>query len=188
MTPAGAYVSDLLPTADAPGRFLVALFYPDGNAQISTYTLNGDLPVIEIGSWASNPDESFTVTMTGTPEADYDAPVTVDFSFGEGGVLHQDDIVFHPLPLADTLDVVFPSVVATFTSDTLPAADSLGRVITLTLYDDGTVEMATDFLNGTDPIVEIGGWAIDDTDNLTVTLTGRPARRTMTSRSCWSLA
>ncbi len=173
VTPAGAYVSDLLPATDAPGRFLVAVFYPDGDALVSTYVLNGDLPVVELGTWASNVDETLTVTVTGTPDEDYPAPVALDFTIGEGGMLHQDDIVFHPLPLSDTLDVVFPTVVATFVSETLPAADSPGREITLTLYDDETAEMATDFLNDEDPIVEIGGWAVGETGDMTVTLTGR---------------
>ncbi len=173
LTPAGAYVSDLLPAEDAPARFMVAIFYPDGDVLVSSYTLNGDLPVVEVGTWAANVDATFTVTATGTPEGDYETPVTLDFGFGDDGTLVQDAIVFHPLPLADTLDVVFPAVVATFVSETLPAASSPGRVITLPLYDDETAEMATDFLDDADPVVEIGGWAIGATGNLSVTLTGQ---------------
>ncbi|MEZ4610088.1 MAG: copper resistance protein NlpE N-terminal domain-containing protein [Caldilineaceae bacterium] len=69
-----------------------------------------------------------------------------------------------------------PSVVTTYQSDTLPAASSPGRVITLTLYNDGSLEMSTDFLNDEPPIVEVGTWEQGDDDTLTVTLTGRPDR------------
>jgi uncharacterized lipoprotein NlpE involved in copper resistance len=173
LTPAGAYVSDLLPAEDAPGRFMVAIFYPDGGALVSSYTLNGDLPVNELGTWVPGAEITFTVTITGTADGAYESPVAVDFGFGEDGTLVQDDIVFHPLPLADTLDVIFPTIVATFHSETLPAASSPGRVITLTLYNDETAELATDFLNDEEPVVEMGGWAVGETGNLTVTLTGQ---------------
>ena len=40
-----------------------------------------------------------------------------------------------------------PAVVTVYQSDTLPAASSPGRVITLTLFDDGSITMDADFLN-----------------------------------------
>lgn len=62
--------------------------------------------------------------------------------------------------------------VAVYQSDTLPAADSPGRVITLSLYEDGSrAEMTTDFLNETPLIVETGTWESTEEGKLTVTLT-----------------
>ena len=40
----------------------------------------------------------------------------------------------------------------------LPAADTPGRDITLTLKDDRSVEMSTDYLNGKPPLVATGTW------------------------------
>ena len=60
-----------------------------------------------------------------------------------------------------------------YQSDILPAADTQGRQITLTLSDDGAVEMSTDYMNDEPPIVEIGEWAGNGDETITVTLTGR---------------
>jgi uncharacterized lipoprotein NlpE involved in copper resistance len=59
---------------------------------------------------------------------------------------------------------------AVYKSDTLRAADSPGREITLNLYEDGMAEMVTDFLNGT-VIVENGTWERPADGELSVTLT-----------------
>jgi uncharacterized lipoprotein NlpE involved in copper resistance len=62
--------------------------------------------------------------------------------------------------------------VAVYQSDTLPAADSPGRVIMLSLYEDGSrAEMTTDFLNDAPLIVETGTWESSAEGKLTVTLT-----------------
>ena len=58
-----------------------------------------------------------------------------------------------------------------YESDTLPAGDSPGRVITLSLYEDGRAEMTTDFLNDQPLIVETGTWDSSEEGKLTITLT-----------------
>jgi hypothetical protein len=61
---------------------------------------------------------------------------------------------------------------AVYRSETLLAADSPGRVITLSLYEEGSrAEMATDFLNDTPPFVDVGTWESTQEGRLTVTLT-----------------
>jgi len=44
------YVSDLLPSASGGGRLLTLSLEPDATASLSTNFLNGEPPVVEIGS------------------------------------------------------------------------------------------------------------------------------------------
>jgi hypothetical protein len=53
---------------------------------------------------------------------------------------------------------------------TLPAADSPGRDMTLTLKADGTAELSTDYMNGQPPIVQTGMWQKQDDGSITLTL------------------
>lgn len=70
----------LLPAASGGGTRLVALsLFDDGAAQLSTEFANEEAPLIEQGSWVDNGDDTFTVTLTGRPDAAYAAPVAVTF-------------------------------------------------------------------------------------------------------------
>ncbi|MCB0049307.1 MAG: copper resistance protein NlpE N-terminal domain-containing protein, partial [Caldilinea sp.] len=147
----------------------------NNNAEQTTIYLTKGA-VSEVGVWAEEVDGSITVTMTGTLEQEYDEPSPVTY-LRDGDLLVDGAFVFFKLDeitpeMMDALTA--PAVSATYKSDTLPAADSPGRVITLTLLDDGSLTMSTDFLNDQPPIEEVGTWEENADGTLTVSLTGTP--------------
>lgn len=54
---------------------------------------------------------------------------------------------------------------------TLPAADTPGRAMILTLNPDGSATMSTDYLNGQPAIVETGTWQVNDDGTVTTSFT-----------------
>lgn len=80
-------------------------------------------------------------------------------------------------PTAAPAEAEVPEVAyaGTYTAQ-LPAADSPGRDITLTLAEDGSVTMTTDYLNDQPPIVETGTWQANPDGTATVTLTAQGDR------------
>jgi hypothetical protein len=54
-----------------------------------------------------------------------------------------------------------------------PAASSALQTISLTLSEDGSAEMTTDFHNDEEPIIEIGTWEENGDGTILLTLTGR---------------
>ncbi len=58
----------------------------------------------------------------------------------------------------------------TFTA-TLPAADTPGRAMTMTLNPDGTASMNTDYMNGQPPIFETGTWQDNGDGTVTTSFT-----------------
>lgn len=172
-SPAGVWVSDILPAASSPGQVVLLILYDDGSLQSSTWYLNGEDPIIEVGDWSDNGDGSVTVTVTGTNERTYDAAQELAFDY-DGDVLTYLSLTLNRVPAAGSAPAAEP--VAIYASDTLPAASSPGREISLVLYDDGSAQMITDFLNGEEPIVELGEWVDNGDDTLTLTLTGREDR------------
>ena len=173
--PSGTYATNVYPAADAPGYIAVLALYANNNAeQTSIYLTKG--AVSEVGIWAEEIDGSITVTMTGTLEKEYDEPASVTY-LRDGDLLVDGPFVFFKLDeitpeMMDALTA--PAVSATYKSDTLPAADSPGRVITVTLFDDASVTMSTDFLNDQPPIEEVGTWEENADGTLTVSITGTP--------------
>lgn len=216
--PDGAFVSALLPAADASGFFQVAVFYPNGDLMLSSYFLNGEPPVVEIGRWEVSADVvtdtvdagatepvtepvtdtvtetvpvtvpvtdtgamtetsasaplTYTVTLTGTVEEVYENPVIIQMIAQTGGALELDTVTLYPLPTAK-LDTMTPVAVAQFESDVLPAASGPGLQIRLTLYDDASLEMMSDFQEPGEVVTETGEWLVNDEGNLVVTLTGQ---------------
>lgn len=171
MTPSGAYVSDLLPSDDEGGNFFVTLFYDDGNLLFSTYSLNGDLPILEVGSWAGNDDGTFTITVTGTVDEDYTAPVEVPITFNEDGTINIAGVPLYPLEDIDLSAA--PSLVAEFQSEPITDTIDLTHTLTLAAYDDFSAELITTYEEEGEVYTEYGEWEVDEsTDQLTVTLTG----------------
>lgn len=166
----GVYTSELLPAADSPGLVLTLALFDNGNALSTANYLNGEAPIVELGTWTDNEDGTLTLSITGTADEEYDEPSTPIFAVADDR-LESDNIILTKLPVADLAMESAP--VAYFQSDTLPAASSPGRVIELVFFDDGTAFMRTDFLNDEAPIDEIGVWEQAD-DTVTVTLLGRP--------------
>lgn len=67
--------------------------------------------------------------------------------------------------------------VGTYRSGLIPAASSPGRVVTLTLRDNGSAALASDFQNNEPPVLQEGDWRRVDTQTVSITLTsggGRP--------------
>jgi hypothetical protein len=54
---------------------------------------------------------------------------------------------------------------------TLPAADSAGRDMTLTLEAGGAAELSTDYMNGQPPIIQRGSWQKQGDGSIVLTLT-----------------
>jgi uncharacterized lipoprotein NlpE involved in copper resistance len=172
--PSGTYVTNVYPAADAAGYIVVLSLYANNNVEQTTIYLTKGA-VTEIGVWEMQDDGSIAVTITGSMEEGYEQEsVTV---YRQSGDMLQDGAFFlfklSEISPAMMDAMLAPEVVAVFQSDTLPAASSPGRIITLTLYADNTLTMSSDYLNGEAPIVQVGVWQEDDDGALTVTLTGQ---------------
>jgi uncharacterized lipoprotein NlpE involved in copper resistance len=172
--PSGTYVSNVYPAADAAGYVTLLSLFANNNAEQTTVYLTKGA-VTEVGVWEKLDDGSIVVTLTGTPEEAYDEEVATTYDWS--GEMLQDGafLLFKLLEITPSMmdAATAPSVIALFESATLPAASSPGRIITLTLYDDETLTMSTDFLNDEAPIVEMGVWQEGDDGSITVTLTGK---------------
>lgn len=77
--PVAYYKSDTLPAASSPGRVIELVLLDDGGAAMRTDFLNDTAPIVEIGVW-EEAEDTVTVTLTGTPDQEYDAPVTIVFA------------------------------------------------------------------------------------------------------------
>jgi uncharacterized lipoprotein NlpE involved in copper resistance len=174
----GIYTSGLLPAADSPGLVITLALFDNGAAQSTSDYLNAEAPVVEVGTWTDNADDTVTLAITGTPAEEYAETLTMTLTVA-AGQLDADGVIFTLLPVSelpvseppDDEQSVAGEPVAYFKSDTLPAASSPGRVVELVLLDDGSAAMRTDYLNDEAPLVEVGIWE-EGADTLTVTLTG----------------
>ena len=173
--PAGVYVSNVYPAADAAGYVALLALYDNGAAeQTTTYLTKG--ATTEIGAWAEEIDGSITVTMTAQLDGDEYAEPAVTLFAREGEILMDGAFMLFRLEeitpeMMDALSA--PAVVAVYASDTLPAASSQGRIVTLTLFDDGTLAFDTDYLNDEPVVAEVGTWEQDADGALTISITGQ---------------
>ncbi len=169
--PAGVYVSQIVPAASSPGMVVFMILYESGDVQASTYYLNNEPPVQESGAWAANVDGSVTVTVTASADQTYDQPQTLVFQRS------RDTLSFLSLQLTRIEAAPAssgPQPTAWYQTDVMPAASSPGLQKSLILYDDGSVQMITDYMNGEAPIVEVGETIDNGDGTITVTLTGQP--------------
>lgn len=179
------FESDVLPAASSPGRMITLTLDEDGSAEMSTDYMNDEPPVVEVGTWEVNADDStVTVTLTGREDLEYDEPVEIVFSISETGMLEAveyDETIYGEEGLtlfvageeseADLAEeIIDPSGV--YVSDIMPAASSPGRVILMIVYVDGSLQADTYFLNNEPPIMELGAWLDNGDGTLTVTITG----------------
>jgi uncharacterized lipoprotein NlpE involved in copper resistance len=188
MNPAGTYVSKLYPAADASGLLTVLSLFDNNNVeQVSIYV--GKDTIVEQGTWTDNEDGTVTVSITGTAAETYAQPAETSYTYSRGTLTdgmfeftRSEQVTPEQMDAAtgaagdtggseDSAPGETAAPVAVYKSDTLPAADSPGRVITLSLYEDGAAEMTTDFLNDAPLIVETGTWERPEDGKLTVTLT-----------------
>jgi hypothetical protein len=175
ITPSGAYISDVIPAEDGTSTFLVGLFHDDGTLLISTYSLAGDLPVLEVGTWEDNGDGTYTVlasgTISGTVEESYDEPIEIDFSVEEDGTLLLSGT---PLYAVEDLDLGSEeiSLVAEFQSDLITTTSDVTHTMTLSLYGDFSAELYTEYPEEDDSLTEYGEWDISEENQLLLTITG----------------
>lgn len=184
-----AYSSQVLPTDDTGGVFVVAILYANGDALFSTYYLNGNLPVVEFARWESNDDGALTISFLGTPDSDYSNPIVVGAELDAGGVLYLDDVPLYPLSSLGMVVVdqtedagetgeetgETPALLARFVSDERPAASAPGLLITLNLYADLSADLISDY-GGGQVVTEIGAWEANEDGTLTVSLSGQADR------------
>jgi len=79
ITMANTYIT-LRPAASAGGTQLIALsLFDDGAAQLATEFSREEAPIVDLGSWVDNGDDTITVTFTGRPDRAFDAPIVVTF-------------------------------------------------------------------------------------------------------------
>ena len=191
------FVSDILPSADTDGLQLTVALNDNGSATLSSDSMNGEDPVVEMGSWvASQKDQSqLTLTLTGTAESEYDNPVEMVFDvdqtqgtltaveydtdlYGQDGftLTLSENAGDQSQPQTGQTSVeqsVQPDVIAgVYSSELLPAADSPGLVITLYLMENGNAEQVSNYLNGDFPVVELGTWTDNGDDTVTATMSG----------------
>ena len=181
----GVYVSPVYPAADAPGLITVLALYANGNTeQTSIYLTKG--AISEVGTWEFNATDTLTVTLTGAADKTYDEPAVTVYAV-DGEALSDGPFVLTMLPEVTPEEMEAMTApepepvaatevepVAVYQSDVLPAADTPGRIITLTLNSDNTLVMTTDFMNDAPPIVEIGTWEEGEDSQFTVSITGTP--------------
>jgi len=176
------FLSDLLPSADTPGRIISVALSEDGGAAMATDYLNGEEPILELGEWEENGDGTLTLTLTGREDAVYDEPVVIVFAYDDNTLtaVDYDQELFGEEGLTLTLapdeqaadegDAAADSF--SFSSEELTSADTPGLIITFTFYADGTFEAASDYMNGDPPFMEYGTWEDGDNNDGLVTITG----------------
>jgi len=109
---AGIYNSDVLPTADSPGLVQTLALFETGKAQNTLNYLNGESPIVELGSWEDNEDGTVTLVIDGSLEADYSKPMTTTFTVSSTVTsiganqqpvqqLQAEDVVLHKLPAVE---------------------------------------------------------------------------------------
>ncbi len=180
-----------LPAATCCGQDLNLYLNFDNTAQLITDYLNGEAPLVEIGTWEIDDSQVF-VTITGQENQAYDNPNLITFSYqddtltsveeeGSGSlglhfikfetlVFNQKSLPYDAVAAAQQIqDKGFVGIY----KGALPAATCCGQDITLYLNFDNTAKFVTNYLNGEAPIVEIGDWAANDEGGLTLTLTGQ---------------
>ncbi len=184
--PSGVYGSDVYVSEDFPAGYTVVLaLYEDGTTEQTTVFMT-EGAVTEVGEWVEEEDYSVTVTLAGyLDEEPYAEPVVTTYArnvnddelsdgywtlyllseiTGEEGAAEEE---------ATEEGAAEEGIVAVFESETLPAASSPGRILTLTLFDDGAFVLETDYLNDEPVVAEFGDWEInDDETRLTLSITG----------------
>ena len=166
----GMYTASL-PAASSPGRDIVLFLSADGAAELSTDYLNGEAPIVEIGTWQEDAGGTATVSLTGRPGGPvYDQPDVITFQLEDGTLtaVEYDPAMYGSEGLSLEKQI-FPGIYKGF----LPAASSPGRDITLFLNPEAQASLKTDYLNGEPLIVEVGTWEAGDDGSLTLTITGR---------------
>jgi hypothetical protein len=174
--PSGVYGSDVYVSEDFPEGYTVVLaLYEDGTAEQTTVFMT-EGAATEVGEWVEEEDHSITVTLTGyLDEEPYAEPVVTTYArnINDDELSDENWTLYLLNEITGEEDAAEAGIVAVFESDTLPAASSPGRILTLTLFDDGAFVLETDYLNDEPVVTEVGDWEInDDETQLTISITG----------------
>jgi uncharacterized lipoprotein NlpE involved in copper resistance len=180
----GVYVSAVYPAADASGLVQVLELYENQNAQLLSFYLGEEAPVVEQGTWASEDGATVVVTLTGQGEQTYDTPsvttYTVDGDMLADGVFMLAKL-FQVTPAdmdagdAPTLPDEPPTSddpSGVYVSSVYPAADASGMLQLLTLYADGNAQLSSIYVGKDAPIVEFGAWQLTEDSDVELTVTG----------------
>ncbi|MFN8460057.1 MAG: copper resistance protein NlpE N-terminal domain-containing protein [Anaerolineae bacterium] len=169
-----------LPAASSPGRQMTLTLNLDNSAQLSSDYLNGEAPIVEIGTWQDNGNNTATVSLSGRLDGVvYEAPVAITFRlegstltateydqtlYGSAGLTLQRQVSAPPVAQTDQAVGIYKAL--------LPAASSPGIDSTLYLNIDNTVRLVEDYLNGEAAIAQVGNWSAEG-DRISVTISGR---------------
>lgn len=159
----GSYGASL-PAASSPGRDITLSLKLDNSAELSTDYLNGEVPIIETGSWQDNGDDTATLSLSGRADGVvYEAPTVIIFQLSGSTLtaVEYDQSLFGSEGLTLTRqESAAPQNQAAvgIYKALLPAASSPGIDSTLYLNIDNTVRLVEDYLNGEPAIVEVGNW------------------------------
>ncbi len=180
------YESDLIPgTGETPDLVVGLLLYEDGSAEVISDYQNDEDVIIEVGTWVDNGDGTLTLTVTGTTDSDYAAPIDLDFNIGDDGALvvpgaangafGEAGLILNPTTLGNSEAILaeIPAEALVFQSDVLPADPNPGLQLTLALFDDGSLTLVSDYMSPGEIVVEVGTWVENEDSSLAVTLTGQ---------------
>ena len=187
----GVYATMPMDTGNGPGVVIFNLA-EDGSAEAIVNAFDGEsLPLIRLGEWVDNGDNTVTVTMTQelAPGESEDTGVAVDLEevepitfevIGDGSLVAEEFTAYSLSTLgveaeddSEALDASADDAdVEVFVSDVMPAADSEGRVVALSLVADGAAAMATSYMNDEPTVVELGEWVDNEDGTITVSLLG----------------
>ena len=164
------WISDVYPAADASGLITVLALYPNGNLEQTSIYLGKDA-ITEVGTWEQDDDATVAVTLTGTPDKEYDEPVEAtyvqddDHLFGDGiALMHVNQITPTEMEAA-----VNPA--GTYVSNVYPAASASGLVMVLSLFDNNNAEQTSIYV-AKGAVSEVGIWSQEIDGSITVTMTG----------------
>lgn len=97
---AGIYNSDVQPAADTPGLVQTLALFETGEAQNTLNYLNGEAPIVELGTWTDNEDGTIELVIEGTLEKEYDEPVTTVYTVAEQQ-LQAEDVILNKLSVIE---------------------------------------------------------------------------------------
>jgi uncharacterized lipoprotein NlpE involved in copper resistance len=182
--------------ASSPGIDSTLYLNDDGTLKLVNDYLNGEPPIVEVGTWQASGDGTLVLTIAGQQDRPYETPQVVALNLvGDVIATAEDEDAYGQLgrrwirfdALArDGLALPYDAAAASRAVETsgfvgiykamLLAAVCYGRDITLYLLPDGTAQLKTDYLNNELPVVEIGTWEANGDGSLALTLTGQENR------------
>lgn len=180
----GVYVSAVYPAADASGLVQVLELYENQNAQVLSFYVGKDAPIMEQGTWASADGVKVTLTLTGQGDQVYATPSATDYTF-DAGTLTQGPFVLTKLweispseleagtmPKLPDEAPVSEDPSGTYVSAVYPAADASGMLELLALYPNNNAQLITLYVGKDAPVVENGAWQLTADGAVELTLAG----------------